>query len=68
MARTQIVQVPSENEAYNACPWANQVVETSAGFVCFEDPADGTEWLLEHDAFVGAIAMHDYNPLQLNAI
>jgi len=52
MSRSQLALVPNENEAYNACPWANQVIETPAGFMCFEDAADGTEWLLAHDVAI----------------
>lgn len=42
--RQEFVQVATQAEAQDACPWAAVIVEVDGGFRCFESVADAEIW------------------------
>jgi len=42
--RKQFVQVETEEEALDTCPWAAMVVPVAGGYMCFESRQDWLVW------------------------
>lgn len=46
--RKQFVECGSFSEAYDECPWANEVIKVYGGFQCFESLNDYVIWKMQN--------------------
>lgn len=42
--RKKFIEGTKYSEAFDECPWANEVVRVTGGFMCFESEADYKIW------------------------